>query len=191
MDVGYVRVSRNEQNPEMQRNELEASGCERIFEERISSRKESRPQLEAALDYCREGDRLVVWKLDRLGRSIKELIELVNSLEERGVEFKSLRESLDTSTPGGKLVFHVFASMAEFERDVIRERTMAGLEAARARGRKGGRKPAMDEKKIALARRMMSDRENNATEVAETLGISKATLYRYVGPNGQSRRGSS
>lgn len=187
MDVGYVRVSRNEQNPEMQRSELEASGCERIFDERISSRKESRPQLEAALDYCREGDRLVVWKLDRLGRSIKELIELVNSLEERGVEFKSLRESLDTSTPGGKLVFHVFASMAEFERDVIRERTMAGLEAARARGRKGGRKPVMDEKKIALASKLMRDREMPISEVSDAVGVSKATIYRYLKPDGTLR----
>lgn len=188
MDVGYVRVSRNEQNPEMQRNELEASGCERIFEERISSRKESRPQLEAALDYCREGDRLVVWKLDRLGRSIKELIELVNSLEERGVEFKSSRESLDTSTPGGKLVFHVFASMAEFERDVIRERTMAGLESARVRGRKGGRKPVMDEKKIALASKLMRDREMPISEVSDAVGVSKATIYRYLKPDGTVRK---
>lgn len=184
MDVGYVRVSRAEQEPDLQRRELEAAGCGRIYEEKVSSREETRPQLEAALDYCREGDRLVVWRLDRLGRSIKELIQLVGDLEERGVEFRSLRESLDTSTPGGRLVFHVFASMAEFERDVIRERTMAGLEAARARGRKGGRKPVMDEKKVALARKMMADRETSATEVAEILGVSKATLYRYVGPDG-------
>jgi DNA invertase Pin-like site-specific DNA recombinase len=117
-----------------------------VFEVRISSRMESRPQLEAALDYCREEDTPVVWRLDRLGRSIKELLALVESLQERGVGFRSLRESLDTTTPGGKLVFHVFASIAEFERDVIRERTMAGLEAAREGGRKGGRKPVMDEK---------------------------------------------
>jgi DNA invertase Pin-like site-specific DNA recombinase len=117
-----------------------------VFEARISSRMKSRPQLEAALDYCREEDTPVVWRLDRLGRSIKELLALVESLQERGVGFRSLRESLDTTTPGGKLVFHVFASIAEFERDVIRERTMAGLEAAREGGRKGGRKPVMDEK---------------------------------------------
>jgi DNA invertase Pin-like site-specific DNA recombinase len=147
VDVGYVRVSKREQNPDLQRRELEAAGCEKIFEEKISSREQTRPQLEAAMDYCREGDVLVVWKLDRLGRSLKELIGLVNALKDRGVGFRSLRESLDTTTPGGKLVFHVFASIAEFERDVIRERTMAGLEAARARGRKGGRKPVMDEKR--------------------------------------------
>jgi DNA invertase Pin-like site-specific DNA recombinase len=188
--VGYVRVSKREQNPELQRRELEAAGCERIFEERISSRKETRPQLEAALDYCREGDVLVIWRLDRLGRSLKELIELVNGLKERGVGFKSLRENLDTTTPGGKLVFHVFASIAEFERDIIRERTMAGLEAARARGRKGGRKPVMDEKKIALARRLMADRDNSIQYICETLGVSRATLYRYAGDAARGRGAS-
>ena len=187
MDVGYVRVSKREQNPDLQRRELAAAGCEKIFEERISSREQVRPQLEAALEYCREGDVLVVWKLDRLGRSIKELIGLVNELKDRGVGFRSLRESLDTTTPGGKLVFHVFASIAEFERDVIRERTMAGLEAARARGRKGGRKPVMDERKISLASSLMRDRANSVQDVCETLGISRATLYRYVAPDGAPR----
>ena len=140
------------------------------------------------MDYCREGDILVVWKLDRLGRSIKELIELVNSLKDRGVGFRSLRESLDTTTPGGKLVFHVFASIAEFERDVIRERTMAGLEAARARGRKGGRKRVMDERKIALASKLMRDRETPISEVCEAVNVSRATLYRYLEPDGTPRR---
>lgn len=131
MKVGYIRVSRKDQNPDLQRRELEAVGCERLFEERIFSRKEDRPQLRAALDYCRADDILVVWKLDRLGRSLRELIDLVNELREVGVEFRSLRESLDTTTPGGKLVFHVFGSVAELEQDLIRERTMAGLAAAR------------------------------------------------------------
>ncbi len=187
MDVGYVRVSKREQNPDLQRNELEAAGCGKIFEERISSRVESRPQLEAALDYCREGDTLVVWRLDRLGRSIKELLALVESLQGRGIGFRSLRESLDTTTPGGKLVFHVFASIAEFERDVIRERTMAGLEAARARGRKGGRKPVMNKKKLTLASRLMKDRETPIGEVCEAVGVSRATLYRYLKPDGSLR----
>jgi len=124
MGVGYVRVSKKEQNPDLQRRELEAAGCMRVFKESISSREQRGPQLEAALDYCREGDVLVVWKLDRLGRSIEELIELVNELKDRGVGFRSLRERLDTTTPGGKLAFHVFASIAEFERNIIRERTM-------------------------------------------------------------------
>ena len=191
MDVGYVRVSKREQNPELQRRELLAAGCERIFEERVSSREERRPQLEAAFDYCREGDVLIVWRLDRLGRSIKDLIELVNGLQRRGVEFRSLRESLDTTSPGGRLVFHVFASIAEFERDVIRERTMAGLEAARARGRKGGRKPVMDEKKIALASKLMRDKEVPIGQVCEAVGVSSSTLYRYLTPDGKRRNGTT
>jgi DNA invertase Pin-like site-specific DNA recombinase len=185
--VGYVRTSKKDQNPDLQRRELEAFGCEKIFEEQVSSRKANRPELGLALEYCREGDALVVWKLDRFGRSLKELIELVNGLNERGVEFVSLRESLDTTTPGGKLVFHVFGSVAEFERDIIRERTMAGLEAARARGRKGGRKPVMDRKKIALASKLMRDRETPISEVCEALGVSRATLYRHLKPDGTPR----
>lgn len=180
MDVGYIRTSKKDQNPDLQRRELEAFGCGRIYEEAISSRKADRPELRAALDYCREGDRLVVWKLDRLGRSLRELIDLVNELAERGVEFVSLRENIDTTTPGGKLVFHVFGSVAEFERDLIRERTMAGLEAARARGRKGGRKRALDDRQVEMARRMMSDRDAVPAEVAAAFGISKPTLYRYL-----------
>ena len=131
---------------------------------------------------------MVVWKLDRLGRSIKELIELVNGLKDRGVGFKSLRESLDTTTPGGKLVFHVFASIAEFERDVIRERTMAGPEAARARGRKGGRRPVMDAKKASLASKLMRNRETPIAEVCEAVGVSQATLYRYLEPDSTPRK---
>jgi DNA invertase Pin-like site-specific DNA recombinase len=187
MNIGYARVSRQDQNPDLQRRELEAAGCEQIFEERISSRKELRPELERALEYCREGDVFVVWKLDRLGRSLKELIELVGRLQERGVEFRSLRENLDTTTPAGKLVFHVFASLAEFERDIIRERTMAGLEAARARGRKGGRKPVMDAQKIALASNLMKARVMPVSEVCEAVAVSRATLYRYVKPDGTPR----
>lgn len=180
MDVGYIRTSKKDQNPELQRRDLEAIGCERIYEEQVSSRKEGRPELRAALDYCREGDRLVVWKLDRLGRSLRELIDSVNALGERGAKFVSLRESIDTTTLGGRLVFDVFASVAEFERDLIRERTMVGLEAARARGRKGGRKRALDDRQVAMARRMMADREASAAEVARAFGVSKPTLYRYL-----------
>ena len=187
MNIGYARVSRQDQNPDLQLRELAAAGCEQIFEERISSRKELRPELERALEYCREGDVFVVWKLDRLGRSLKELIELVGRLQERGVEFRSLRESLDTTTPAGKLVFHVFTSLAEFERDIIRERTMAGLEAARARGRKGGRKPVMDAQKIALASNLMKARVMPVSEVCEAVAVSRATLYRYVKPDGTPR----
>lgn len=191
MKVGYIRTSKKDQNPDLQRGELEAFGCERVFCEQISSRKADRPQLRAAIDYCRAGDQLVVWKLDRLGRSLAELIELVNVLADRGVEFVSLRESLDTTTPGGKLVFHVFGSVAEFERDIIRERTMAGLEAARARGRKGGRKPVMDERKVALAGRLMADRQTPISEVCEAVGVSRATIYRYLQPDGTPRKKSA
>ncbi len=191
MDLSYARVSKKEQNPDLQRRELEATSCERIFEERISSREQSRPQLEAALDYCRQEDVLVVWKLDRLGRSIKELIKLVNELKDRDVSFRSLRESLDTTTPGGKLVFHVFASIAEFERDIIRQRTMAGLEAARARGREGGRKRVLNERKIALASKLMRDRETPIAEVCGAVGVSRATLYRYLEPDGTPRLGGT
>jgi DNA invertase Pin-like site-specific DNA recombinase len=185
--VGYIRTSKKDQNPELQRRDLLAFGCEKIFEEQISSHKEDRPELKAAMDYCREGDEMVVWKLDRFGRSLRELIDLVNELRKRGVELVSLRESIDTTTPGGKLVFHVFGAVAEFERDLILERTTAGLEAARARGRRGGRKPAMDEGKIALASRLMRDRETPISEVCEAVGVSRATLYRYVGPDGTPR----
>lgn len=187
MKVGYIRTSKKDQNPELQRRDLMAFGCEKLFEEQISSRKEDRPELRAAVDYCREGDELVVWKLDRFGRSLRELIDLVNVLRERGVEFVSLRESIDTTTPGGKLVFHVFGAVAEFERDLILERTMAGLEAARARGRKGGRKPAMDDKKIALASKLMRDRDTPIGEICEAVGVSRATLYRYLTPDGRPR----
>ena len=191
MNVGYARVSRQDQNPQMQRSELEAAGCEQIFEERISSRKESRPELQRALEYCRQGDVFVVWKLDRLGRSLKELLELMGELQKRGVEFRSLRESLDTTTPAGKLVFHVFASLAEFERDIIRERTMAGLEAARVRGKEGGRKRVMDERKVALAARLMKDRDVPISEVISeacgAVGVSRATLHRYLNPDGTPR----
>jgi DNA invertase Pin-like site-specific DNA recombinase len=187
MRVGYIRTSKKDQNPDLQRRELEDFGCKKIFEEQISSREADRPELYAALDYCREGDELVVWKLDRFGRSLKEFIELVNGVRERGIEFVSLRESLDTTTPGGKLVFHVFGAVAEFERDIIRERTMAGLEAARARGRKGGRKPVMDEKKLALASKMLKNREIPVGEVCEAVGVSRSTLYRHLKPDGSTR----
>jgi DNA invertase Pin-like site-specific DNA recombinase len=187
-NIGYARVSTAEQNIDMQTRALEAAGCVRVFSEHISSRKEARPQLEAALDYCRPDDVLVVWRLDRLGRSIRELIDIVNLLAERGIGFMSLTESLDTTTPGGRLVFHVFAAQAEFERDLIRERTMAGLAAARARGRKGGRPRKLNAKQIALAGRLMKGRETPVGEIAETLGVNRATLYRYLTPEGEPRQ---
>lgn len=187
MKVGYIRVSKKDQNPEVQRDALEAAGCEKFFSESISSRKESRPELRAALHYCREGDTLVVVALDRLARSLKELIALVSDMEARGIEFSSLRENLDTTTAGGKLLFHVFGAVAEFERDLIRERTMAGLSTARARGRNGGRPKSLDNKKLAMASRLLKDGQTPVSEICEAVGVSRATLYRYLKPDGSPR----
>lgn len=189
MKVGYIRTSKKDQNPELQRRDLKAFGCEKIFEEQISSRKADRPELRAAMEFCREGDEFVVWKLDRFGRSLQELIELVGVLKEQGVEFVSLRESLDTTTPGGKLVFHVFGAVAEFERDLILERTMAGLEAAKARGRHGGRPRALDEGKAKLARRLKNEGEHSVEEICSMLGVGRSTLYRYLGERDQEQDG--
>ncbi len=181
MDVGYMRVSTKDQNPDLQRRALMEASCQQIFEERVSGIKAERAELKKAIDYCRESDVLVVWKLDRLGRSLKDLIEKVELLKERGVGLRSLTESIDTTTPGGKLVLHVFGALAEFERDLIIERTSASLEAVRARGRRGGRPKAMDEKKAKLARAMLAE-ETSIEEVCEALGVSRSTLYRHLGP---------
>ena len=140
-----------------------------------------RPELTRALEYARQGDTLVVWRLDRLGRSLRDLVETVTALGQRGVGFRSLTESIDTTTPGGRLVFHVFAALAEFERDLIRERTRAGLEAARARGRRGGRRPALSAEKLQVARTMYDSHEHTTAKIAAVLGVSRATLYRHLG----------
>jgi len=161
MRIGYARVSRKDQRLEPQRNALLADGCEKVFEELISSREAERGALQEAFDYCREGDVLVVAKLDRLGRSLQELIDLVGELEGRGVGFRSLKESLDTTTVGGRLIFHVFGALAEFESEIIREGTMAGLESARARSRHGGRPRALDENRAKLARRLKGEGEQH------------------------------
>ena len=209
MLVGYARVSTQDQTLALQRDALTAAGCERIFadtaggaaadrpgladalaagcgrlfEDVLSGAKASRPGLDAAISFLRTGDTLVVWRLDRLGRSLPHLLETVTGLQDRGVGFRSLTEQLDTTTSGGKLVFHVFGALAEFERDVIRERTRAGLAAARARGRKGGRPraAALDEaRKVAVAQALYADTRLTVAEVCRALGVSRATLYRYV-----------
>ena len=151
-----------------------------------SGAKTDRNGLVEALNSLREGDTLVVWKLDRLGRSLKHLIEVVNHLHQRNISFKSLQENIDTTSSGGKLIFHIFCALAEFERDIIRERTLAGLSSARVRGKFGGRPRAMDKKKIAMARKLMSDASNSVEDVCKILGISRATLYRYVRKKEQS-----
>lgn len=161
MLIGYARVSTIEQTLDLQQDALRKAGCEQVFTDRISGAKSERPGLRQALDFVRSGDILVVWKLDRLGRSLKQLIEIVSELQKRDIGFRSLTENIDTTSPGGKLIFHIFGSLAEFERDLIRERTLAGLAAARARGRRGGRPRAAslnDERKIARARALYNDK---------------------------------
>jgi DNA invertase Pin-like site-specific DNA recombinase len=180
MLVGYARVSTQDQKPELQLDALKAAGCEKVFVEKASGAQRERPELKAALDYMRDGDTLVVWKLDRLARSMKQLIETVEGLEEVGVGFRSLTEAIDTTTAGGKLVFHVFGALAEFERSIIRERTRAGLDAARARGRKGGRPPKLKEDDLRAARAMLADGEITVEAVAKRLDVSPATLYRHL-----------
>lgn len=179
--IGYARISTTGQTTDLQRDALERSGCTRVFTDQASGAATSRPQLDACLDYLRPGDTLVVWRLDRLGRSLRHLIETVKRLEADGIGFRSLRESIDTTTPGGRLVFHIFGALAEFERDLIRERTQAGLAAARARGRTGGRKPVLTKAKADVARRMIEEGKHTMAEIAAVVGVSRATLYRQVG----------
>lgn len=180
MLIGYSRVSTIEQNLDLQTDALTKAGCDKIFKDVASGVKTNKNGLDEALNSLREGDMLVVWKLDRLGRSLKHLIEVINQLHQQKISFKSLRENIDTTSSGGKLIFHIFCALAEFERDVMRERTLAGLSSARARGKFGGRPRAMDKKKVAMARKLMSDASNSVEDVCKILGISRATLYRYV-----------
>ena len=180
MIVGYARVSTTDQHLDLQRDALLKAGCERVFEDHISGTTTDRPGWAQARAALRAGDTLIVWRLDRLGRSLKHLIETITELDQAGVAFKSLQESLDTSSTGGKLVFHIFGALAEFERDLIRERTVAGLAAARARGRKGGRPAKLDAKRVATAKRMLEDSNQTVTEVAELLGVARSTLYRAL-----------
>ncbi len=183
MLIGYARVSTGEQTLDLQLDALAAAGCAKTYTETASGAKAERPVLQEVLGYLRPDDTLVVWRLDRLGRSLKHLIETVAALAARGIGFKSLTEQIDTTTSGGKLVFHVFGALAEFERDLIRERTHAGLAAARARGRTGGRpKNLADPKKAALAQALYEGGQADIATICKTLGISRATFYRYVRP---------
>lgn len=176
MHIGYARVSTQDQNSDLQLDALKQAGCEQVFNEKKTGRTLQRPELEACLRTLRKGDTLVVWRLDRLGRSLKDLVETVNALEERGIGFKSLTESIDTTSAGGRLVFHLFSALAEFERNLISDRTKAGLAAARARGRKGGRKPKMTATDIRKAAAMLKDPSITKTEVAKHFGVSRVTL---------------
>ena len=159
---------------------LQKAGCEKIFTDTLSGARAERPGLAKAIEMLREGDTLVVWRLDRLGRSLKDLIEWVSRLEEEGIGFKSIQEAIDTTTSGGKLVFHIFGALAEFERNLIRERTKAGLAAARARGRLGGRKTALNKEKQKLAAQLYHEKKMPLKDICETFGITKPTLYSYV-----------
>jgi DNA invertase Pin-like site-specific DNA recombinase len=180
MLIGYARVSTNEQNLDLQRDALTKAGCEQIYTDQVSGTTARRPGLEQVFSHLRSGDTLVVWRLDRLGRSLKHLIDTVNDLQERHIGFKSLTESLDTTTSGGKLVFHIFGALAEFEREIIRERTNAGLSAARSRGRSGGRPKALTEKQVQQLMQLAADPNNSVEEICQTFGISRMTFYRYV-----------
>ena len=178
--IGYARVSSTEQNLDLQRDALSAAGCSRVFEDKASGAKVERPGLEAALDYARPGDTFVVWRLDRLGRSLPHLLLTVKDLESRGVGFRSLQEAIDTTTSGGLLVFQIFGALAEFERNVIREQTQAGLAAARAQGRNGGRPPKLSAKQCARLYRLYDAHEHSIADICGIMGISRSGLYKYL-----------
>ena len=178
--IGYARVSTASQDLALQRDALERAGCDRIYDDTGSGSIRHRPELDACLDYLRAGDTLVVWRLDRLGRSLRHLIDTIGDLEQREVGFRSLTEGLDTTTAAGRLMLHIFAALAEFERALVLERTRAGLEAARARGRLGGRPTMMSPEKLAAARAMRESGELTMEEIASLLGVSRATLYRRL-----------
>ena len=180
MLIGYARTSTSEQNMELQIDALKECGCEHIYTDVISGATTEREGLKDLMKHLRNGDTFVVWKLDRLGRSVKHLIEFVKDLETRGVQFKSLQDSIDTSTPGGKLVFHIFCSLAEFERDLLIQRTHAGLAAARARGRFGGRREKLNKNQIARMKEIYEDKKINLCDIAKMFGISKQSVYNYM-----------
>ena len=180
MLIGYARVSTGDQSLILQMDALEEAGVERVFQDQVSGIVNIRPNLNQALNFARPGDTLVVWRLDRLSRSLRDLIETVTLLESRGVQLKSLHESIDTSSSSGKLVFHLFGALAEFERNLIRERTQAGLRAARVRGRKGGRPKSLSSSKQKLVVKLYDERNHTVNQICEMMGISKPTLYKYI-----------
>lgn len=186
--IGYARVSTNGQDLDLQIRELKAVGCKQVFDDRVSGSKSERPGLDACLKALKKGDTLVVWRLDRLGRSMQHLVNVVADLKRKGIGFKSLRDgAIDTTTASGELVFNIFAALAQFERELIRERTMAGLSAARARGKLGGRKPMPpDAPKVRSAKKLYKDRSMSISDICNTLKISRATLYRYLAMEGES-----
>ncbi|MEI7585562.1 recombinase family protein [Runella sp.] len=181
MKIGYARISTEEQNTDLQHDALEAAGCEKIFTDVISGAKSERPRLNQLREQLRPGDTVVVWRLDRLSRSLSDLIEWVQFFEKEKVGFQSLQENMDTSSAGGKFIFHVFGAMAEFERNLIKDRTNAGLAAARARGRVGGRPEKLNAAKKAMALQLYNDERNSIKEICSIMGVSKSTLFRFLG----------
>lgn len=180
--IGYARVSTTDQTLNMQVDALKAAGCVQIYEEKVSGKQADRPELAHALKALRDGDTLVVWRLDRLGRSLPHLIEIVASVESLGASFESITEKIDTGSATGKLVFHLFSALAEFERNLISERTKEGLNAARRRGSKGGRKPVLDPKAVQQVRTLMADRSTSPADICKQFKVSKSTLYKLVRP---------
>ncbi|KAG0285393.1 hypothetical protein BGZ97_007823 [Linnemannia gamsii] len=185
MLIGYARVSTQDQNLELQWETLTRAGCQKVLDDKVSGTRADRPGLAKALEILREGDTLVVWKLDRLGRSVKQLVDLVGELHKQGIQFKSLTDAIDTSTPSGRFFFHVMASLAEMERELVVERTRAGLDVARQLGRKGGRKPKMTDSKIKSAKKLLASGVP-PKDVAKNLGVSVPTLYRWVPASAQA-----
>lgn len=183
MKIGYARVSTKDQDLSLQLDALKKEGCTEIFQEKITGTKKDRPELNKLLAHLRKDDIVVVWKLDRLGRSLKDLVQLVSEIQEKGAGLQSLHDQIDTTTPHGKLTFHLFAALSEFERDIIRERTMAGLASARARGRVGGRPKGLSKKakdKAMIAEQLYKEQKLTTTEICEHLSISRMTLYNYL-----------
>lgn len=179
--IGYARVSTDDQNLDLQRDALKQAGCGTIYEEAVSGKSRARPEFEQCRKALRAGDTLVVWRLDRLGRSLPDLVQIVAELAEGGVGFESLTEKIETTNASGKLMFHLFAALTEFERNLIRERTNAGLTAARARGRVGGRKPKLDARQISHIKTLMRDPKISVTELARDYGASRTTIYKHCG----------
>ncbi len=178
--IGYARVSTDDQHLDLQRDALQQAGCSVIYEEAASGKSAARPELEQCLKALRAGDTLVVWRLDRLGRSLKDLLRIVDDLKERGISFVSLTEKIETDTAAGKMAFHLFGALSEFERSLIRERTQAGLAAARARGRAGGRKPKLDDKQVREIRRLMTDPTIPVSQIAKSYKVSRTTIYKVA-----------
>src|SRR5512132_1287737 len=183
MFIGYARVATADQTLDLQKGALQKAGCTKIFTDTASGAKAERTGLDEALNYVRSGDTLVVWRLDRLARSLTHLIATITGRRDQHIGFRSVTENIDTTSSGGKRVFHIFGALAEFERDIIRERTQAGLTAARARGRKGGRPKSLTPKKAQMAEALYNDKNNTIDEICKTLNISRATLYRYTKSN--------